>query len=144
MELKVKEGIKIEIHNRDYARGYYYVEDDWDIKAVASTYEKAIELIIPKYIKSNIHPSDTCVSNVKYVVYNNKKHIIYDSDEISSIYKEVAVINDIRKHPLFKKLSEEKQRKLEIAKIKKQMETKKKKEEDERKLFEKLKKKYGK
>lgn len=144
MQLEVKEGIKIEIHNKDYVMGCHYPEDDWSIEAVAPTYEEAIRLIIPEYVNSNIYPSGKYISNVKYVIYNNNKYIIYDSDKMPPTLIYNNVLTDIEQHPLFRKLSEEKHKKLEANEIKRKIEIEKQNEENERKLLDKLKKKYDK
>jgi len=140
MKLEVKKGIKIKIHNKDCAMGCYYSEDDWDIEAIAPTYEKAIELIIPKYIESNIYPDSSDVVVVKYVTYKEEHHVIEEHGEITkSIY---GVIDDIKKHPLFEKLSEKRYRIAEAIMRENQRKQKVAKENKERKLLEKLKKKY--
>jgi len=143
MKLELEEGIKIEIHNKDTSMGCYYAEDDWSIKSVAVTYEKAIERIIPKYIESGIYPSGNYISDVKYVTYNNKQYVVDDIDKTPPILINKDIVADIKNHPLFKKLSTEKNYKIakETAnKLKKEVEEN---EKNEKKLLEKLKKKYN-
>jgi hypothetical protein len=144
MQLEVKEGIKIEIHNKDTGRGHYYPEDDWSIEAVGPTYEEAIELIIPEYINSGIYPSGKYVSDVKYITYNNKQYVIYDSDKTPPTLIYNNVLTDIEEHPFFKKLAEEKRRKMEIRKREGLKRKKAENEINEKKLLKKLKKKYDK
>jgi len=142
MQLEVKKGIKITIHNKDYGRGCYYSEDDWDIESVATTYEKAIERIIPEYVKSGIYSAYFYISNVKYVTYNGKQCVVYDTDKTPLIYKDKNVIADIKEHPLFEKLSEEKYQKSEAKRKERLREQQIENENKERKLLEELKKKY--
>jgi len=142
MKLEVKEGIKITIHNKDTGRGCYYSEDDWDIEAVAPTYEEAIELIIPKYIESGIYAYGNYISGVKYVTYNGTQCVIDDTDKTPSIYKDKNVINDIKEHPLYEKLSLKKIKKAEALMRENQRKQKIAKENKERKLLKELKKKY--
>ena len=142
MQLEVKKGIKITIHNKDYGRGCYYSEDDWDIESVATTYEKAIERIIPEYVKSGIYSNYFYISNVKYVTYNGKQCVVYDTDKTPLIYKDKNVIADIKEHPLYEKLSEEKYQKSEAKRKERLREQQIENENKERKLLEELKKKY--
>jgi len=142
MQLEVKKGIKITIHNKDYGRGCYYSEDDWDIESVATTYEKAIERIIPEYVKSGIYSAYFYISNVKYVTYNGKQCVVYDTDKTPLIYKDKNVIADIKEHPLYEKLSLKKIKKAEALMIEMLKKQKIAKENRERKLLEELKKKY--
>jgi len=143
MKLEVKEGIKIEIHNKDTSIGCHYPEDDWDIEAVATTYEKAIERIIPKYIESGIYPSGNYISDVKYVTYNSKQCVVDDTDKTPPMYKYKDIVADIKKHPLFKKLLEEKEKKIESKRQKRVLENKRENEENERELLKKLVKKHN-
>ena len=140
MKLEVKEGIKIVIHNKDCDMGCYYEEDDWNIEAVAPTYEEAIELIIPQYIISNIYSDYSNVFIVTYITYKEKPCILEEYEEIDkSIYN---VINDIKNHPLFEKLSEERHRIAEALMRENSKKQKMANENRERKLLEELKKKY--
>ena len=143
MQLKVKEGIKIKIHNKDYTMGHYYSEDDCSISAVAPTYEEAIKLIIPEYVEYGIWPYSDYMSDVKYVTYNNKQHVIDDTDKTPLIYKDRNIIADIIQHPLFKKLSKEKRERMEAKKAKEVRMGEKIKEKHERELLKQLKYKYG-
>jgi len=142
MRLEVKEGIKIEIHNKDYAMGCHYPEDNWSIEAVAPTYKEAIQLIIPEYVKSGIHPSGKYISGVKYVTYNNKQYIIDDADKTPPTLIYNNILTDIEQHPLFEKLSEERHKRIEARKAEELKRKNREKEKNERGLLEKLKKKY--
>lgn len=142
MQLEVKDGIKIEIRNKDCVMGCYDSEDDWSIEVVAPTYEEAIKQIIPKYIESCIYPFSSDVFLVKYVTYKRKHCVLEEYEEIAkSIY---GVIDDIKNHPLFEKLSEERHRLAEALMRENQKKQKIANENSERKLLEKLKKKYDK
>jgi len=143
MQLELKEGIEIVIHNKDYAMGCYYAEDDWDIKSVAPTYEEAIKQIIPEYVKSGIYPSGNYISAVKYVVYNNKYTVVDDTDKTPFMYKDKNIISDITKHPLFKKLHIEKNHKIAEETANKLKSEIQEKEKHERELLKELKKKYN-
>ena len=142
MKLEVKKGIRIKIHNKDTGRGCYYPEDDWSIEAVASTYEEAIELIIPKYIEFGIYPDSADVNVVEYVTYNGKHHhhVLEEHEEVAiSVYD---VMYDVKEHPLFKKLSVEKQAKNLAREEREAKENAKKKKAKEVELLKQLIEKY--
>lgn len=139
MKLEVKTGIRIEIHNSDCVLGCHFNEEDWSIQAIGSSYEEAIESIIPVYLKSNIYPDSNYVDLVEYVIYNGEQHVLKISKAMAI---SDSVVNDIKSHPLFNKLLKEKQRKDLARKAQDIKEKQKKKEIEERKLLERLQKKY--
>ena len=145
-KLEVKTGIKIEIHNKDYGRGCYFSEDDWNIEAIAPSINEAIKLIIPEYVKSGIYPDWVEVSDVKYVVHNDKQYVIDVLGERLAGTGPGTYPGDIRaeieQQPLFEKLSKEKRERKEDRKTKELEIEKKEKERRERELLGELKKKY--
>ena len=140
MKLEVKKGTIIKIHNKDTGRGYYYPEDDWTIRSIASTYEEAIESIIPEYIESDIYPYSSDVNTVEYVIYEGEHHVLKELEEVAiSVYD---VMNDVKKHPLFKKLFAEKQAKNLAREEREAKENAKKKKAKEVELLKQLIEKY--
>ncbi len=142
--LQVKKGIKVEIFNRHIYLGCHYPEDEWSIEVIAPTYEEAIKLLIPKYVKFGINPDSADVYNVEYVTYNGKECVL----EIVSDYTpdtpiELAqMLSGIKSDPLFIKLKAESN---EIAKKKSEEERKKRRLEitkAEIQRLNRLKKKY--
>jgi len=152
---------RLTIHNKDYAMGCHYPEDDWTITCYGRTIDELIQNAAIEIIDSRIcwdYSSFEIIQRTEF--YIGGELVSVSEIEIPQVQPEPTtqvdkVISTVKKqeprdaiHRLihssdtYKELLEKRKEADEAAKAKKKAEEDKKKEEAERKQYEKLRKKY--
>ena len=137
--LELKNGVLLEVHNYHYRD---YPEDDWSIKVIEETPEKAIEVFWKeKFVDSGITITSVYFSQVKYVEYEGKKIIVKEDDNVISEFSKLHR-GAFWSSPLQAE-AEAKRKEKELAKKKAQQEAyEESKRQDELDTLAKLKLKY--
>jgi len=104
VEADIQEKYTLTMHNKDYAMGHHFSEDDWDLTVTGTSIEELSRNAAEQILESNICVDNWSLSVGDYIIYNNEEFQLSNQREISNDYK--SLINDILHSDYFKGLKE--------------------------------------
>ena len=141
-EVNVYTGFQVIVHNKDYACGQYYPEDNWTISIFAEKIEEIIPKFIEEYFRTEIDIISGTIYKVEIMEYEGNTFIIPETEKKSKLdfYQDfyIPLMESKEFKEAKEKYTEEKEKIKEEAKIKAIKES----EKHEREQYERLKKKF--